>query len=297
MIVVASAGLNIPPELIAHCKIEETPNPIVIDGTPRDVRSIESLTALKRWLKTAKSPPHLLGSSAPEYVSLFNDLVKRTRAALVVTGTRKFLGTYDAAVAATRIVCSAHKGFEARVLDTGLIEIGAGLIAAYCGAAARTRADADLGAVFAAGQALSAESSQLTAPSTPNILQRLGLSDLLRGVAPGGNSRLPIIGMKDGEFRLVGMRENDPSSFNDLLANLLQRYPRGTALWVAVTFAEDRLPAEDLLAALRRSFDVRYAILRSMSMASHMYLGRHSLAVTAHPVDAMKLVVRLPEAR
>src|SRR6185503_16271181 len=77
MIVVASAGLNLSRELLAHCRIEETPQQIVVDGTLHEVRSVTSSAMVQKWLETAAEPPYPLGSSAPEYINLLNDVVKR----------------------------------------------------------------------------------------------------------------------------------------------------------------------------------------------------------------------------
>jgi fatty acid-binding protein DegV len=294
MIVVASSGLNLPPELIAHCRIEETPNQIVVDGKRHEVRAIDSLQTLKYWMQTAKVPPYGLGSSAPEYVSLFNGLVHRTSEVLVVTGTRKLLGTYDAAVAAARAVRKSRRGFDARVLDTGLVEIGAGLVAAYCGACAR--AGYGISEVIDAGRQLASASMQLCAPYAVEFLNKLARSDLLQGVIPGESPGLPIIGLKDGEFHLVGTRPASAQAVKELVDILQRRYPPGSALWVAIAFAEDQDPARYLLTYMRRSFDVRYALIRPIGPGGYLFMGAKSLGISVHPVDAMKLLVNLPEA-
>ena len=180
MFVVASAGLNLPRELIEYCRIEETPQQIVVDGTLHDVRSSTSFGQLREWQRTAKVAPYPLGSSAPEYIALFKDLVKRTSEVLVVTGTRKMLGSYDAAVAAVRVITSLRRGVDARVLDTGLVELAAGVIAAYCGASAR--AGHGMAAILDAGQTLAAASTQLFVPSGRHALLASERSDLMGSV-------------------------------------------------------------------------------------------------------------------
>jgi DegV family protein with EDD domain len=294
MIVVASAGLNLPRDLISQLGIEETPHQIVVDGALHDTRSIDSIAALQKLIEGARSPPHPLGSSAPEYVSLFNELVKRTSEVLVVTGTRKFLGTYDAAVVASRLLASARKGFEARVLDTGMAELGAGLVAIYCAAAAR--AGHGLKSIIAAAQALADASLQLFAPQSADFLVQRGRSDLARTIQASGVVS-PIFTLKDGEFRYLG-GSVDPRELPAKLADLVQhRYRPRSALWVTITFGADATPAKELLTLLRRQFDIRYALLRPISPVGCLVLGSKAIGVSAHAVESMKLMVRLPDAR
>ena len=294
MFVVASAGLNVPRALIEHCRIKETPQQIVVDGMLHDVRPETSFETIDEWTRTAKVAPYPLGSSAPEYITLFNDLIKRTREVVVVTGTRKLLGSYDAAVAAIRVITGTRKGFDVRVFDTGLVELGAGLIAAYCGASAR--AGHGLAAVIEAGQTLAAASMQLCVPHAGDALLASSRSDLVRSAVPGAG-RLPIIGMQDGESRNLGMIAAPHLIASALAERLAERYATGSPVWVTVTYATELSPARELLALLRRRFDVRYALLRPFGPAGYLVLGAKAIGVSVHPVAAMKLVVNLPRAR
>lgn len=295
MIVVASAGLNLPRELLTHCRIAETPHQIVVDGALHSVRSITSFATIRHWMETAKEPPYPLGSSAPEYVNLLNELVKQTNEVLIVTGTRKILGTYDAAVAATRVVASSRKGFVSRILDTGLVELGAGMVAAYCGAAAL--AGHSMAAVAAAGQALAEASSQLFVPHTLDYLAQGSRSDMARRLRITSDGGLPVLVLRDGMIDTQGSVAGPEQTVDQLVELLLQRYKTGRALWVSIMYADDPGPARQLLAAVRRSFEVQYAVVHHLGPAGYLFLGTSALGISAHPVDAMKLVVELPEPR
>lgn len=293
MIIIASAGLNLPRELLAHCQVEETPHQIVVDGALHDVRTVTSTETLREWMRSAKTRPYPLGSSAAEYITLLNQIIKRTNEIVIVTGTRKILGTYDAAIAATRLLSSTKKGVDAQVLDTGLVEFGAGLIAAYCGAAAR--AGHDIASVVEAGQGLADASTQLCVPNVIDGLVKNGRPDLARGIDAG--SGVPIIGMKDGEVRPFGSIAPGETAATKLVELLLQRYKAGSPLWLSVTFGDHAEPAQEVLAGVQRRFDVRYSVIRSMGPAGYLFLGPRSLIMTAHPISAMKLMVRLPAIR
>lgn len=295
MFVVASAGLNLPRELIEYCRIEETPQQIVVDGTLHDLRSGTSFETLREWQRTAKVAPYPLGSSAPEYIAVFKDLVKRTSEVLVVTGTRKLLGSYDAAVAAVRVITHMRRGLEARVLDSGLVELPAGVIAAYCGASAR--AGHGMAAVVAAGQTLAAASTQLYVPHGHHALLASERSELLGSVVRGPSSSLPIIGMQEGKTCNWGTVSAPDKIAAALVELLAERHAAGSALWVTVTFADELVPARELLALLRRRFDVRYALMRPLGPAGYIVLGCKAVGVSVHPVAAMKLMVNLPPAR
>lgn len=295
MIVLASAGLNLPRELTEHCRIEETPQQIVVDGALHDVRSVASFATIKTWRQTAKAPLYTLGSSAPEYVALFGELVKRTSEVLVVTGTRKLLGTYDAAVAATRVLTSMRKRLDARVFDCGLVELGAGIMAAYCGALAR--AGHGMNSVIEAGQTLSAASAQFCVPYPRDALITSDRADLMPSGIAGTTGGLPIVGLKDGELQSFGAVAKQDQIAKMLVELLLQRYAPGSPLWVTVTYADELTPARDLLALLRQRFDVRYVLIRPFGPAGYLVLGSKSVGVSAHPVAAMNLMVKLPEPR
>lgn len=307
MIVLASAGLNLPRELTEHCRIEETPQQIVVDGVLHDVRSVPGYATIKSWRSTAKSPPYTLGSSAAEYIALFNALVKRTSEVLVVTGTRRLLGTYDAAVAATRVVTGVRKGLDARVFDCGLVELAAGLMAAYCGASAR--AGYSMTSIIEAGQTLAAASAQLCVPYPRDALIAKDRADLMPTGLAGAAGSLPIIGLKGGELQSFGtIVQPDPKSgpkpgpkpdqiARTLVELLQERYSEGSPLWVTVTYGDELTPARDLLALLRQRFDVRYALIRPFGPAGYLVLGSKAVGVSAHPIAAMNLMVKLPEAR
>lgn len=297
MIVVASSGLNIPPELVADCQIAETPNSITIGGDSYDVRGFGSLEEAIALIKRAKTPPHMLGSSAPQYVALFGALYSRTRAILVVTGTRKFLGTYHAAIAAARTTQGIRKTLQLKVLDSGLVELGAGLIALYCAAAARSRSDDDLALVYDAGQSLAEEATQICVPATRTAMEWTKGVDLPRMLLAQGETGIPIVGMKDGEFGVAGMRDPERTLGDAIVDILLQRYPRKTALWVAISYCECREAAHELLASLRRYYDIRYALVSSMTIAGYLLVGSGGIGLCVVPVAAMKLSVKLPESR
>ena len=82
-----------------------------------------------------------------------------------------------------------------------------------------------------------------------------------------------------------------------LAERLAERYATGSPVWVTVTYATELSPARELLALLRRRFDVRYALLRPFGPAGYLVLGAKAIGVSVHPVAAMKLVVNLPRAR
>ena len=65
MIVVASSGLNIPPDLVKDCEIAETPNSITIDGQSYDVRGFGSLEEAIALLKRSKALPRICWALRP----------------------------------------------------------------------------------------------------------------------------------------------------------------------------------------------------------------------------------------
>ena len=100
-----------------------------------------------------------------------------------------------------------------------------------------------------------------------------------------------------GDFQLVGMRDPGRPLADEILALLLPRYPRNTALWVAISYCECREAAQELLASLRRYYDIRYAMVCSDDDCglSACWIRWNWLCVA--PIGAAKLPVKLPESR
>ncbi|HRI54384.1 MAG TPA: DegV family protein, partial [Pseudomonadota bacterium] len=121
-------------------------------------------------------------------------------------------------------------------------------------------------------------------------------ADLMGSVVPSLASSLPIIGMQDGRSYSCGTAASPDKIAATLVELLTERHAAGSALWVTVTFADELVPARELLALLRRRFDVRYALMRPLGPAGYIVLGSKAVGVSVHPVAAMKLMVNLPPA-
>ena len=69
-------------------------------------------------------------------------------------------------------------------------------------------------------------------------------------VVPSPASSLPIIGMQDGRSYSCGTAASPDKIAATLVELLTERHAAGSALWVTVTFADELVPARELLAPL-----------------------------------------------
>ncbi len=293
MIVCSPSGLNIPPVLSLRLGMVMTPQRISVDGVHHDVADVR-LEQIEEWFKTAKVFPNVLGSSAAEFISLLTPLLKRDRDILIVTGSRKIVSSYDAAISAARTVkdSPALKNAYIRVVDSGLVDLGGGLIAIRCAAAAQQGASAS--AVFDEAHRLAAGACQLLIPATLEIAKRNGRMAAIKAMAATFLNVLPVLRMVDGEAKSMGTMPVG----GDVVASFAEYFekyvPLGKPAWIGVTHGNALSRAEDVAKKLQSMYDVRHTIVRVSGAALYAGSGRGCIGATVMPVDDTKLEVTPP---
>lgn len=293
MIVCGPSGLNIPPVLALRLGMVTTPQRISVDGVHHEIGEVR-IEQIEEWFKTAKVFPYVLGSSAAEFIASLTPILKRERDILIVTGSRKIVSSYDAAVSAARTVkdSAALKNAYVRVVDSGLADLGGGLVAIRCAAAAQQGAAPSV--VLDEAHRLSAAACQLMIPATLEIAKRNGRMASLKAMAANLLNILPVLRLVDGEVKSAGTMPVG----GDVVATFAEHFethvPLGKPVWLGVTHGNALSLAEDVAKKLQSMYDVRHTIVRVSGPAMYAGSGRGCIGATVLPVDDAKLKVTPP---
>ncbi len=297
MIIVCNAGLNIPEALRVELSIEETPQLIVVDGTSHDIRSIAALSQIDAWFRSAKETPYLLPPSAADYVDAFRRIAETDHEIVVVTGPRKMIGSFDTARAAARTLASfsAYQRVKIAVVDGEATDIGAGMIAIYCGLA--NKAGFGFDGVVQASERLASAMVQALVPRTLDFILKNGRTTFLKAMAANMLNVAPVLTFVDGEPKNHGMISKNSDPAKAIADYFVTKLGVGRTVWVSVAHGDDPPRGEAMLSALRERFDVRGAIARpSGAAAFYVNVGPGYTAAWALPIDAMTIPVDLPSS-
>jgi len=281
MRIVTNPGSNIPPELVRAYDIALAPQKISVDGVEHDTRDGVTVQQVNEWVKTAKVYPFVLGSSAAELVDVF----RRCNDAEVVAvmSSRHIVGTYTAAVSAARVL----KGkVDARIIDSGVTDIGAGLATLLAAQAARTgRSQAEVVSIV---EAFCARSTFALVPDTLEWFVKTGRATALKAFFANLMSLRPIIAFVDGELRGIGsVKRDDDSTFEALVGHAVDKLGAGRPAWIGITHGAVPDRARRLEALARKRLDVRYCINREMHASVYHSCGPGVLALFAAAADGL----------
>jgi DegV family protein with EDD domain len=229
----------------------------------------------------------VVGTTAAEMLDLFLASLKEDRELLGITTSRKIIRTYDAARSAARTLLEQPRYATARVeiVDSMTTDLGAALT---CIAAGEARL---------AGWTLD-ETTELASAVAASALTVLYIQDLNRFVRGGraGSVRAwlanklglrPLLGFLDGEIAAIGTVRGteDPSAL--LVDAAVRRFGEKRSVWIAVSHGLAPDKAALCVAACRRRFDVRFALIRPLASSIYLHLGRDAVGLFVVPIDGM----------
>lgn len=122
VIIVTNPGSNLTADEVREHDIRLTPQQIVVDGEAHDTRGGFTFADIDRWVQSAKQHPHVVGTTASEFVQYFQRLAQEDSEILAVMTSRKIIGSHDAALVAANTL-KAHPRFaHVRILvaDSGV---------------------------------------------------------------------------------------------------------------------------------------------------------------------------------
>lgn len=286
MRVVANAGLNLPDASVARYEVHLTPQRIVVDGVQHDTRRA-TYRDIDHWYATAKQTPHILGTSAAELVQDYEQLARDASEILVLTASRKLIGTYDAAMSAKRVFDAMPRKRPVRieVIDLANLDIGTTMLALAC--LEGVRHNEPLGDIVRAmGRAIEANAAFFFPADLERFAKggRAGESKALLASARGVT---PLIRVVDGEPKPVGriVHGDDPvPAFAD---KIVEAVGPGRSVWVGLTHAGDTRHVDALRRRLEKLLDVRYVLTREESATLYLNIGQKSFGVAVLPVDSV----------
>jgi DegV family protein with EDD domain len=294
MRIVTNPGSNLPAEVIRHYDLSITPQKIVVDGVAHDTRDIADSRVVDEWVRTAKEHPHVVGTSAAEFVTLFRQLAAVDREILAIMTSRKIIGSYAAAVSAagTFQSVSMGEGTSVDVFDTETTDLGAGLVTIF--AAEASRAGLPRRKVLEAVEAFSRRQQMLLTVETLDNLVKGGRASFLRAWVADFLHLRPLISFVDGVLKSIGQTSRDGDVERALAERLVQSLGKGRPVWAGIVHGGAPEKGESLARKLAARLDVRYAIIRPFSPSIHLHVGPGAVGAMVYPIDNLPWAPPVP---
>ena len=285
-VIVGNLGSNLDQRWYDRFGIKVTPVHMSVDGKLFDTRTFHSTAEIDTVIRSAKKHPHILGTSAAEFIPMFNELQHDYDEIFVVCTSRRTIGTYEAAIAADRTLRTmAVKHAEVRVIDSGTLDLGVGLVTLYvAGALAAGHRGRE---VAESAEAFGRAGKFTFAPLSLEYLVRSGRAGFLAAQAAELFNRRPLLGFIDGENHRLGTVSKSSDVTTAITTDLIEQFGAGSAVWCGVMHGANPTDAERLARKLRVAFDVRLLVIREISAGPYMSVGQGAVGAFVTPCSAM----------
>jgi DegV family protein with EDD domain len=287
MIIVTSPGSNLGEDAVAAYGIHVTPQQIIVDDVAHDTREGVALETVDRWVRTARTHPHVVGTTAAEFVPILREAARREPDVAVIMTSRKVIGSHDAAVIAARKVRELPNLAHARIVvaDTGVTDLGAGLACVLAAEAAAAGVGID--ALPALLDAYRASVQFAFTVETLDYLVKGGRATAVRAFLANVLGVRPVVAFVDGELKVVSKMSTKAEPAQVLTESLEGSFGKGRRIWAGVFHGNAPAKAAVLTKELRRRFDVAFLCTRALSPSIYLHCGPGTLGVTAVPLDAL----------
>jgi DegV family protein with EDD domain len=282
MRIVINPSCNLSEAAIRRYDAEVTPQHIIVNGEAHDTRVAPSLEQIDRWVRESREFPHMVGTTAQEFVGVFRRLLRDDPEVLAIMTSKNVIQSYTAATSAARTLQALGVPGNVGVVDSMMTDAGAGLLAIAAGEAAR--AGLDVRRATPVLDALARRARFAFVVKSVDYLVKGGRASWLKGWLASVLEMRPMIAFVNGELKSVGKisGKDDPAEalVNDAVAAFA-----GRPLWVAVYHGGMPAKARDLASKLSRRLDVRYVYQRILSPGVYVYAGAGTLGYAAFPID------------
>ena len=243
VVVIADSSACLPADIIRQLDIAIVPLGLLIDGRAYQDGDITS-SQFYGLLRSARRLPSTTSPSPGAFLDAFKAIAQRADAALCITLSSKYSGTYNAAVNAANLAREELPRFPIQVLDSHSLAMCHGFAVM---AAARAAAG---GAALAAAAAAAEEVRQRA--------QLIGILDTLRYLAKSGRAPWavhwatsllqikPILMARQDEIVALDRVRSRKQALERLLHHLRQRVERDQPLHLAVMHADALADAQAL---------------------------------------------------
>ncbi|HEX7662958.1 MAG TPA: DegV family protein [Polyangiaceae bacterium] len=286
MRIVINHGSNVPDAAVEHYGISVVPATILVDGKAYDTRHEVSHDQLDRWVKEAKEFPHVVGTAAHEFMQAYTEAARTDPEILVVTASPKIVHTFQAASTAARTLQerSQYAHVKISIVDSGLVDIGVGMMAIFAAEAAR--AELSLRKTAGLVEMLAQRSRWVGHVTTLDNLVRGGRAGFLRAWLADVLEIKPILGFQNGEIKSLGkVRRKDDAI--QAITDELAKNGDGCKVWVAIAHGSAPDRAKELLASIEKRFDVAYALTTPLHSTTYLHLARGSVFAALFPIDRL----------
>ncbi|MCA9592554.1 MAG: DegV family EDD domain-containing protein [Myxococcales bacterium] len=287
MIVVTNAGGNVNERAAEQYGIEICPQGVVVAGKTLDTRERVPFHEVDAWVRSSSQHPHVLGTTAREFVTVFQRVAAKDHEIIVVQGSKKLVQSYQAAASAAKTLHD-HPRFRdvgIHVVDSKSTDIGVGLIAVLVAAAGAA------GVPFAEAKRLAdaapAHLTQIATVRTFDYLIRGGRASVFKARLAELMRIRPMIGWVDGEVVPVGRMSSKADRAEKLAEHLRQTVGEGRAVWAAVAHGGDAPEAERLLTKLRADLDVEWGFVTPLAVTTYLNSGPGALNAAVLCVDRL----------
>lgn len=284
-VVVSNLAANLGVPLFDKLGIVVTPVTMMIDGEAVDTRTFRATADIDTAIAKAKKFPHILGTSAAEYLTILNTLRHSFEEIFVVVTSRNTIGTYEAAQAAGRTLKSVGKDINVHVIDSGTLDLGVGLVTLFAYASAKAGRHGD--AVVKAAEALGKAGRFVYSPASLDYLVKGGRANFLSAQAAELFNRRVLLGHIDGMNQKIGTFNKSQDAVTVIADNLVDNIGRGKKVWAAVMHGGNAPDAARLAERLRASFDVQFLMQREISAGVYLNVGKGAVGAYVTPVDQL----------
>jgi DegV family protein with EDD domain len=285
-VIVGNLGSNLEPRWYDRFGIKVTPVHMSVDGKLIDTRTFQSTAEIDTVIRSAKKHPHILGTSAAEFMPLLSELQRHYDEIVVVCTSRRTIGTYEAAIAADRTLRTmTTKRAEVRVIDSGTLDLGVGLVTLYVAqAVAAGHRGREL---VESAEAVGSAGRFTFAPLSLEYLVRSGRASFLAAQAAELFNRRPLLGMVNGETHKLGTISKSADATAAIADDLVEQFGAGSPVWCGVMHGGNPTEAQRLAHKLRVVFNVRLQIVREISAGPYMSVGQGAVGAYVTPCSAM----------
>lgn len=295
MRIVTNPGSNLDPDLVHTVGIDLTPQQIVVDGVEHDTRVPISLRQIDGWIADARAHPYVLGTSAAEFVRLFDGIGRDDPEIIAVMTSRKLIPSHDAAVSAARTMANHTKRpLQVHVVDTGVTDLGAGLVALLAGLGRNAGLSAQR--LVPILERFSAEMTLSMHIATMQNLVRSGRASSVRGWLANVMQLRPILTMEDGEIAVAETLSTRADPVDRIVARIVDRLG-GRRVWAGVVHGDDPGLGGRLADALRERMAPEVLIVRPVSPSTYVHVGRSAVGCFVGPIDTLGWEPPLPDLR
>lgn len=294
MRLLTNPGSNVPESALARYDIALARQSIVVDHVAHDTRKDIPLSVVDGWVARAKEFPKVQGSTAQDLVPLFLEALEKDPELLVVMTSKRLIQSYQSAQAAAATVKSrlGQKHSTIAVVDTLSTDLGAGLVTIAAGEA--IRAGLPMKDIVALLEAMGERGR--FAMHVKNLLHPMksGRASFLKAWMAGVLQVRPILGLADGDLRILGRVREKDDPVTELIAHYTERFPGRPRVWMGVVHGNEPERAAHCADRFREHFDVQFSLIRPLSSSIYLYCGPSALGVFLIPIDGLPWALPVP---